>query len=282
MPTSVTLTDLAQRFSRPNMPETYDRLVRPRVFEPWARVLLDFVGLAPDQAVLDVATGPGTVARLAAERVGPAGQVTATDISAPMLALASAKPRVAGMACIEYMECSASALAVLAEVFDIVLCQHGVQQFPDAAAALAEMRRALKPGGSVGMATWDAAGPMPLAVGGYNGQGPGASPTRGFGRDPDELALLLANARFHDVHVEQKTLPVTWEGGIEQMLEYLPYSRRGEELMRLSIAEREACLQPIRRELEPFVEGGVLRYTTRANLARAVKPAHDQLARDRD
>ena len=48
--------------------------------------------------------------------------VTATDISAPMLALASAKPRVAGMACIEYMECSASALAVLADVFDIALC----------------------------------------------------------------------------------------------------------------------------------------------------------------
>ncbi len=50
------------------------RLV-PVVFEPWAEVLLDAVGVTAGDRVLDVASGTGVVARAAARRAGPQGRV---------------------------------------------------------------------------------------------------------------------------------------------------------------------------------------------------------------
>jgi SAM-dependent methyltransferase len=63
----------------------------PRLFEPWALQLLDECNLGPSAVILDVATGPGTVARLAAKHIGPGGRVVATDISRPMLDVANSK-----------------------------------------------------------------------------------------------------------------------------------------------------------------------------------------------
>jgi len=55
------------------------------------------------EAVLDIATGPGTVARIAAERLGPRGHVVGADFSEAMIAIARAKPETAGAAPIEYL-----------------------------------------------------------------------------------------------------------------------------------------------------------------------------------
>jgi ubiquinone/menaquinone biosynthesis C-methylase UbiE len=105
--------------------------------------------------VLDVATGLGPMARLAAEAAGPAGRVVASDISAVMLAAAARSPGP-GWAAIEYLQCPASAIAAEDDSFAVVLCQDGLQFFPDRAAAAAEMRRVARPGGTVVMSTWAA------------------------------------------------------------------------------------------------------------------------------
>src|SRR5690606_41431433 len=51
-----------------------------------ATALLDAAALAPGQRVLDLASGPGLLARDAALRVAPGGTVLATDIAEGMLA----------------------------------------------------------------------------------------------------------------------------------------------------------------------------------------------------
>jgi ubiquinone/menaquinone biosynthesis C-methylase UbiE len=48
--------------------QVYDEVFVPRLFTPWAELLLDAVEPGAGEALLDVATGPGTVARLAAVR----------------------------------------------------------------------------------------------------------------------------------------------------------------------------------------------------------------------
>src|SRR6202044_2237157 len=63
---------------------------------------------------------------------------------------------------IEYLECPASAIAASDDSFDAVLCQHGLQFFPDRAAAAAEMRRVAAPGGTAVMSTWAAEHPLGL------------------------------------------------------------------------------------------------------------------------
>ena len=70
----------------------YDEIMVPRMFDPWADLLLDQMGLMSGQAVLDIACGPGTVSRNAALRVGPSGRVTGCDLSPAMLDLARSNP----------------------------------------------------------------------------------------------------------------------------------------------------------------------------------------------
>jgi ubiquinone/menaquinone biosynthesis C-methylase UbiE len=62
------MTDATKfQFTNASVPKAYDEFFVPRLFEPWAKLLLDEVNLRPGEAVLDVATGP---ARLAAVRLG--------------------------------------------------------------------------------------------------------------------------------------------------------------------------------------------------------------------
>ncbi len=49
----------------------YDEILVPRLFDPFADVLLDGIGVAAGLEVLDVACGPGTVSRRVALRLGP-------------------------------------------------------------------------------------------------------------------------------------------------------------------------------------------------------------------
>ena len=55
---------------------------------------------------------------------------------------------------IAFVEASADALPFPDDSFDVVTCQQGLQFFPDRPAAMAEMRRVLRPGGRVVIACW--------------------------------------------------------------------------------------------------------------------------------
>jgi len=141
-------------FSVGSVAGAYDDIYLPRIFIPWARLLLERAALRPGEAVLDIATGPGTVARLAAEQVGLNGRVVGADLSEAMIAIAKRKPPSAGAASIEYLVSPAAPLPVEDGGFDVVTCQQGLQFFPDRAAAIREMYRALKPGGRIAAAVW--------------------------------------------------------------------------------------------------------------------------------
>jgi ubiquinone/menaquinone biosynthesis C-methylase UbiE len=104
--------DSGFQFTDDAVPGAYDEVLVPRLFEPWALLLLDDANLRQNAVVLDVATGPGTVARLAARRIGPGGRVVAADIARPMLEVANAKPSLPNAAPITYIESPAAPLAV--------------------------------------------------------------------------------------------------------------------------------------------------------------------------
>ena len=79
-----------QRFAG-SVAENYQQHLVPAIFEPWAEELVDLAAPRPGERVLDVACGPGVVARLAARRAGP-DQVTGLDINPGMVAVARSLP----------------------------------------------------------------------------------------------------------------------------------------------------------------------------------------------
>jgi len=205
-------------FTEVSVPDGYARFMLGQLFEPWAADLITRASLKPGCLVLDVASGLGPVARLAAQAAGPGGRVVASDISAAMLALASARPHGPGWAAIEYLQCPASAIAAGDDSFDVVLCQHGLQFFPDPAAAAAEMRRVARPGGTALMSTW--AAEYPLGLFGPMIEAlretamvepfPGAFDAGSYCLSAADLADLPQAAGFGDVGVQTVELDATW------------------------------------------------------------------------
>jgi ubiquinone/menaquinone biosynthesis C-methylase UbiE len=204
-------------FSSVSVPDGYGRFMLGQLFEPWAADLVARAGLQPGSSVLDVASGLGPVARLAAA-AGPGGHVVASDISAAMLAAAGARPVAPGWAPIEYLECPASVIAAFDDSFDVVLCQHGLQFFPDRAAAAGEMRRVLRPGGAVVLSTWAAERPLglfglineTLRKAGLAEPYPRAFESDSYRLSVADLDSLLQAAGFRGVRVQTAELDATW------------------------------------------------------------------------
>jgi ubiquinone/menaquinone biosynthesis C-methylase UbiE len=255
----------------------YDEIMVPRMFEPWAELLLDQVKLENGDAVLDVACGPGTVTRKAALRVGPSGSVTGCDLSPAMLDLARSKISVDGGAPIEYLECTASSLSVPDEAFDVVACQQGLQFFPDRPAALDEMRRALRRGGRLGIAVWGAIEDCPpfAALARALGQVLGARTAVAYENGPwgfsdsDSLARLVNDNGFTNVSVRSFELPITFEGGPDQLLLTLGAASVATALAELSEEDRFALAKAVEEATRPITYDGVVRSHTSSHIITA-------------
>jgi len=143
--------------------ELYERYVARYFFAPWASLLVDLANLVAGERVLDVACGTGIVARVAAKRVGPAGRVVGVDLNQNMIAVARSLPAANNLP-IEWLERSALDLHLKKASFDAVLCQQGLQFFPDKAVALKEMRRVLDRGGRLALSVWESNSPGPYTI----------------------------------------------------------------------------------------------------------------------
>jgi len=113
--------------------------------------------LKPGHRVLDLGTGTGSVAVAAAGLVGPAGKVTAVDISPDMLALTRRRLVESGHTNVDLREGRAEQLPVDDGSFDVVLASLSLMYAIDRAAAAREIRRVLRPGGRFVAAVWAAA-----------------------------------------------------------------------------------------------------------------------------
>ena len=99
----------------------------------------------PDR-VLDVATGGGHTALAFA---GVARRVVAYDLTEPMLAAARGHVRARGAANVEFVAGDAGALPFRDESFDVVTCRTAAHHFADVPAAVRQIHRVLRPGGSL-------------------------------------------------------------------------------------------------------------------------------------
>lgn len=128
-----------------------DAMYRTRDVVRRRRLALEAVDAQPGERILDVGCGPGYYVAELADRVGPDGAVVGIDLSKEMLAVAGG--RCAGLPNAEFRQADATALPVDDEDFDRVLSVQMLEYVPDVDAALAEIRRVLRPGGRAVL--WD-------------------------------------------------------------------------------------------------------------------------------
>jgi demethylmenaquinone methyltransferase / 2-methoxy-6-polyprenyl-1,4-benzoquinol methylase len=112
----------------------------------WKAFAITLAGVRAGERVLDVASGSGDLARAFARRVGPEGEVWLTDINRAMLARGRDRLLDEGRA-LPLAQCNAECLPFRADYFDCVSVAFGLRNMTHKEAALAEMRRVLKPGG---------------------------------------------------------------------------------------------------------------------------------------
>jgi SAM-dependent methyltransferase len=122
------------------------------VLEPLQAILLDRAAAATGERVIDIGCGCGASSIALAQRVGPAGRVTALDISPPMRA--RARERAPADLPLTFVLADATVHAFEPGAADLLVSRFGVMFFADPAAAFAHMRRALKPGGRIAFCCW--------------------------------------------------------------------------------------------------------------------------------
>lgn len=142
-----------QRYGWDLAVEDYDRYWVP-VLRWCSERCLDLGDPQPGERVLDVATGTGVAAFLAADRVGPSGAVVATDLSEKMVEATRSEAGRRGLPQMRFARMDAEELDFPDRSFDIALCVLGLMYPADPQKAIGEMHRVLRPGGRAAVCVW--------------------------------------------------------------------------------------------------------------------------------
>ena len=135
-----------------SIPQLYEQYLVPLIFDPYARDLTRRVAFLAPSTVLEVAAGTGVVTRHLAAQLPADVSIVSTDLNQAMLDHAVS---VGTSRAVAWRQADAMNLPFADSAFDAVVCQFGAMFFPDKAAAFAETRRVLRPGGTFLFNVWD-------------------------------------------------------------------------------------------------------------------------------
>lgn len=134
-----------------SVPATYDRLLKPLLFEPYAEEVARRARSFMPGHVLETAAGTGIVTEHL-HQVLPDANIVATDLNPAMLDVAARRIRSEK---VSFEPADAQDLRFADETFDLVVCQFGVMFFPDKVKGNSEARRVLRQGGHYIAVIWD-------------------------------------------------------------------------------------------------------------------------------
>ena len=239
----------------------YDRFTGrwSRLFVP---AVLGAAKVAPGQRVLDVSTGTGEAVLAALPIIGASGLVIGADIAPAMLE--AARGRLNQSAFLP-VATDGQNLPFGDGSFDAVLCQLGLQFFPDPALGLREFRRVLRAGCCVAVCVVSTADRAPMwgiladAVGRFLPEQRDIVHLSFSLGDPERLERLFTGAGFRDVRVEQEkredideSFDDYWEP-IEAGIGSIPQA-----YLSLSEVDRRSVRDEVRARLSPFESNGRL------------------------
>jgi SAM-dependent methyltransferase len=234
---------------------------RQQTYGAATELMLELAGVQAGSRVLDVAAGTGESTLMAARRVGPTGHVLAADVSASMLNVATETARKEGLTNVETRVMNAENLALAADSFDAVICRMALMLFPNPVKALTEMRRAVKPGGKVGVIVHFAFEKNPYRripleivrrLGNIPPPAPGEPWMYALG-DPGALEDVYRRAGFLNLSVQEVPINRRSRSAADAVRNMRKGAGDLKELMnRLSEADRELAWAEIEKQFSPF------------------------------
>jgi len=236
----------------------YEQYMVPSLFGPWIDNVLAAATLSSGERVLDVACGTGAATRAAAARVMPGGSATGLDIDPGMVEVARGRPSPAGGTPIAWHVASALEMPFQDNAFEVVLCLHGVQYFPDRLAGFKEMRRVLTSSGRIAVTAWrtidQCKGHAALAKVMDRHRIDSQPARRPFSLgEADELAMLANQAGFAEVTIDALVKVIRFESS-EDFVRILaagaPSTRHA--LAKISESQRQQLIAEMGAELEPY------------------------------
>ena len=263
--------------------EMYEQYFVPAMFRNWAEILIRRAALKTGDRVLDVACGTGIVARLAAEAVGGDGKVDALDFNPAMLSVAQSTATSPG-AKIIWREGSAMALPYPDHSFDAVLCQHGLQFFPDKVEALREMRLVVATTGRVLVIVLQALSKHPVFEAlmtsvAHRLSLPIEAVTLPFSMsDEGKLRTMATHAGFRTVDVLAESAVMTFPDAAQFVpLAVMSSAAAVPAFADLQGPEKAALLDAVRTDVEPVVNqyqsGDTVRFTMFAHIMIGTNPS---------
>jgi len=196
-----------------SIPEYYDRCLARAWFDGFASDLARRLPVRPSGDVLEIACGTGLLTRHVRDRLDPALGLVATDLSPAMLDYARRK--LGDARGIAWREADAAKLPFRDCEFGAIVCGFGFMFVPDKDAAFSEARRVLEDGGLLLFNVWQGLDQNPHVRASaeiVEGLFPG-DPEMRFRApyemgDPALLRRLLDRARFGEVRIEKKAVPI--------------------------------------------------------------------------
>jgi ubiquinone/menaquinone biosynthesis C-methylase UbiE len=133
--------------------QKFDEIGTP-FFRHYGKILANFAEIKPDDCVLDIACGKGATTFPVSEKLSAEGKIYAIDISPNMIAECKKLINHYNKN-VHFLVMDAENLKFANESFDKVICGFGLFFLPDIEKGLSEIRRVLKPGGSLVFSSWN-------------------------------------------------------------------------------------------------------------------------------
>jgi ubiquinone/menaquinone biosynthesis C-methylase UbiE len=253
--------------------ELYEHCPARYILGPWVPLLVETARLAVGERVLDVACGTGVVARAAAEGVGRGGCVVGIDLNPGMIAVAQSLPAIDG-APIEWLERSALDLGLDDASFDVVLCQQGLQFFPDKAVAVREMRRVLAGNGRLALSVWNNVGLYNTAVSAALAQFVGSDVAARFNASrktptADELRRLVTEAGFSDAEVSVSRINVHLPRIDKFVLDHLAATPVASAISAADAEAHKKIGASVMEQLQSYADGDGITYPEETHVVTA-------------